>query len=151
MPTANVAPSTIEIILQGLEKTLNKSIDDYVSAVQSKAQDMISRGIDPAEVRKLVMADIANNTGDFKQLTGTLGSQVDKALGQTALDTSNEAVKGLTKQFEWVWEPGASHCETCEERNGKVKSFDDWESIGLPGAGTTDCGIYCKCTLMPVI
>ena len=150
MVIVETSPVTIETIIKSLEHSLNKSVDDYLVSVQAKARDMIARGIDPDTVRAMLLSDIQNNTGDFKQLTGNLGWQIDKALGQTASDMSNQVVKGLSNQFEWVWEPNAEHCETCDVRNGQIKSYDDWEQLGLPGAGTTKCTIYCQCTLIPV-
>jgi hypothetical protein len=150
MSPSSITPSTYQVIIQTLEQSLNRSIDDYVTAVQTRAGDLISRGVSPEEVKKMLLADVKNGAGDFQALQGVIGSQIDKALGQTAMDVSNEAIKDLADQFEWLWEPNAKHCDTCQERNGEVKSYDEWEALGLPGVGTTDCGVYCKCTLVPV-
>ena len=149
MPVVKVV-STLETILDNLELSLNKAVDDYVFVAQTRSKELLARGVSPEEVNRILLADIKNNAGEFKKLTGTLGAQIDKALGQTAMDTSNEAVRDVADQFEWTWEPQADHCATCEEYNGQVKSYDEWEALGLPGAGLTDCGVYCKCTLMPI-
>jgi hypothetical protein len=150
MPVSSVAPTTYQVIIQTLEQTLNKSIDDYVTAIQARAGDLIGRGVDPEEVKRMLLTDVTNGTGEFQALQGVIGSQIDKALGQTAMDVSNEAVQDLADQFEWLWEPNAKHCDTCQERNGEVKTYDEWIALGLPGAGTTDCTYWCKCTLNPV-
>lgn len=149
MPEVQVV-STLSTILKTLELSTNKAIEDYLFAVRVRAQEQLDRGVPPDEVYKSLLQDIKDNSGEFKDLTGALGSQIDKALGQTAMDTSNEFISGLSDRYEWVWEPGAQHCDTCEEYNGQIKSYDEWEKIGLPGAGNTDCTVYCRCTLMPV-
>ena len=150
MPEVKVV-STLETILANLEASLNKSVDDYVFATQIRAKDLLARGVSPEEVNRILLEDIKNNTGEFKQLTGTLGAQIDKALSQTSLDTANEAVRDLADRFRWDWEPSVvEHCDTCQEYNGQIKTYDEWTALGLPGAGLTDCTYWCRCTLTPV-
>lgn len=140
----------LSVILKSLETSLNKGINDYIANVQIRAKDLLDRGIDPDEVQRILLEDVKNNSGEFKQLTGMIGGQLDKSIGQTAMDTAQQAVAELSDQYRWDWEPGAEHCDTCQQYNGKVKSYEEWSLIGLPGAGLTDCGIYCKCSLQPI-
>jgi hypothetical protein len=51
--------------------------------------------------------------------------------------------------YTWQYNPGASHCPDCLERNGKTKTFKAWESLGLPGSGSTKCRDNCMCDLVP--
>jgi hypothetical protein len=54
------------------------------------------------------------------------------------------------KLYKWVWTPGADHCDGCRERNGQIKTFDEWEAEGLPGSGNTQCYDNCLCDLEEV-
>jgi len=54
------------------------------------------------------------------------------------------------KMYKWVMNPGAKHCEGCSERNGQIKTLDEWYDIGVPGSGDTDCYYNCMCDLVPV-
>lgn len=147
---AKQAIQTLNINLDLLQETLDKSIDDYIFQVQIKAREFLARGIPEDEILKQLIDDVKNNTGEFKQLTGQIGTQLSKVIDQTAIDTSQLAVAGLSDNYRWDWEPGAEHCDTCSERNGQIKTWQEWQILGMPAAGTTICTIWCKCSLMPV-
>ena len=50
----------------------------------------------------------------------------------------------------WVWITiSATPCPDCQERAGKVLTMDRWENMGIPGAGRTICGRFCRCKLVP--
>jgi len=52
---------------------------------------------------------------------------------------------------EWVWITiSASPCPDCQERAAKILPMSRWEAIGVPGAGRTICGKFCRCKLVPV-
>lgn len=50
--------------------------------------------------------------------------------------------------YQWVWNEEADHCRDCEERQGEVKTMEEWQYIGVPRAGTTQCRGNCKCNLV---
>jgi hypothetical protein len=52
---------------------------------------------------------------------------------------------------EWIWVSVSdeSRCEDCAERDLEVKTWEEWEALGLPGMGTTVCGWRCRCSLEP--
>jgi hypothetical protein len=137
-------------ILQAIQGRLNSELQIYLIRIRQRSSEMLGAGIAPEEIRNTLIDDIKNKSGEFGQLTGALGTAVDKSINQTAIGASDEPIKGISDKFKWTWEPGAEHCDTCSERNGQVKTYDEWVSLGLPGAGTTVCTIYCKCALLPV-
>lgn len=51
----------------------------------------------------------------------------------------------------WIWisVEDANRCEDCAERDGEVKTWAEWEELGLPGMGTTVCDWRCRCSLEP--
>ena len=148
MPTPNTTFDANELLTQ-LEDKLHLELDDYFDKIRQRATDLISQGVNQEEIRKVLIKDIANGTGEFGQLKGSIGSVIDKGIYQVSNLASDESIKELSNKFKWIWEPGAEHCDTCTERNGQVKTYDEWMGLGLPGTGITDCTIYCKCTLVP--
>jgi len=56
----------------------------------------------------------------------------------------------LSNLYQWQYNPGANHCDGCVERNGQIKTFEEWEDEGLPGSGCTNCYYNCLCDLVPV-
>jgi hypothetical protein len=53
-------------------------------------------------------------------------------------------------QYRWVVNPGAQHCKGCIDRNGQIKTLEEWYAIGVPGSGDTDCYYNCMCDLVEV-
>ena len=61
-----------------------------------------------------------------------------------------EYEKQAKPKEEWQWITISSKpCPDCEARAGKTMPLDQWRKLGLPGAGRTICGAYCKCELIP--
>ena len=62
------------------------------------------------------------------------------------LDLDNETL------WHWVLDAGvAKHCDTCPTHPGQGPlTYDEWVNIGLPGAGMDDCGMNCRCDIIPV-
>lgn len=58
------------------------------------------------------------------------------------------------KYYMWVLEDGThqdiNHCKGCTNRNGVVKKYKEWEKLGLPGSGVTECDCNCLCSLQEV-
>jgi hypothetical protein len=53
-------------------------------------------------------------------------------------------------KYKWTLEEGANHCKGCMDRNGQIKTFQEWEADGLPGTGLTECNENCLCDLIEV-
>ena len=53
------------------------------------------------------------------------------------------------EKFQWIT-ISANTCPDCRARAGKILSFSEWRSIGLPRTGFTVCDIHCHCQLMPL-
>jgi len=53
------------------------------------------------------------------------------------------------KQFIWVTEADDRTCAPCMSNAAEIRSYAEWEEIGLPGAATCDGGDYCRCDLLP--
>lgn len=133
-----------------LEARFQFAMDSYIDGIQLRARELSAAGVTPEEIERVLNADIQNNTGEWKRLTGDIGLGIDKTIFQTANTTSTIIAGTVSDMFVWIWEPGAEHCDDCDDLNGKVKSYDDWVAYGLPGEGQTLCTYYCKCSLQPV-
>jgi hypothetical protein len=50
----------------------------------------------------------------------------------------------------WTWQTESDKpCPDCVARGGQTHEYQFWESVGLPQSGSTICGSYCKCVLVP--
>jgi len=59
--------------------------------------------------------------------------------------------KKVDPNEEWVWVAiNSKPCPDCMDRAGVQLPLSRWRQYGLPGSGTTICGVYCMCKLRPV-
>lgn len=146
-----IVPDIVDSILNNLQVKSKNAFDDYIRDIKLRANELVSSGVtDPEEIRKILYDDIINNTGEFKKLSGSLGTVIDAGLYQVSNASSNVPIKALSDQFEWVLDKAAENCDTCIKNSTQIHTFGEWEQIGLPGYGRTICGKYCKCILQPV-
>lgn len=55
------------------------------------------------------------------------------------------------KLFRWKRNPEKESCTDCIERDGVVRTLEQWEKVGLPGDQRLSChGYLCGCELEPV-
>ena len=52
-------------------------------------------------------------------------------------------------KFSWVTVAGHKICGDCDSVGGKVKTYEQWETEGLPGSGWSVCKGYWYCVLDP--
>lgn len=49
--------------------------------------------------------------------------------------------------YQWVLTTGNS-CPGCIDRaNSEPRTWAEWEAVGLPQGGATECGLHCGCEL----
>ena len=53
----------------------------------------------------------------------------------------------VNTEMVWIVEGGASTCSYCLARAGMVKSYKEWQLVGMPGAETCKGGDRCRCHL----
>ena len=73
-----------------------------------------------------------------------LGIMQSSRLGQSAIYGDS------VESFKWVTMQGGRVCEDCQPRAGQIATWQEWESIGMPGTGWSRCGGNCYCMLVPV-
>jgi hypothetical protein len=55
-----------------------------------------------------------------------------------------------TKEDKFMWVAVLiKTCPDCVERNGIIKTWEEWVAEGLPRTGHTVCQQYCRCVLVP--
>ena len=55
-----------------------------------------------------------------------------------------------TRLWDWLGIADNVMCDTCRRNHFDVpKTYEEWQRVGLPGAGNTECQENCRCTLIP--
>jgi hypothetical protein len=126
------------------EKTV--SLEEYIS-------NEIRSGKDPEELRAELKKDLHEGGeifGEFReQFKATIKTEVTE-VKNTNQRHSIKWEEGV-QLFSWTLDSGAEHCDDCINRSKMhPRPMKEWEIIGIPGEGITECGDHCKCHLEKV-
>jgi len=121
---------------------------EFLDSFYKRLNELKKEGLDDDSIVKILFDDLIKN----KELA-KLKNKENNNLWDFFKSTSQHTVwDGLDDATEYVWvmTEGANHCDGCVERNGQIKTFEEWEAEGLPGSGCTNCYYNCLCDLVPV-
>lgn len=138
-------------IMLSLQRTSN-SYDKLGTDMNLYIQQQKTLGVNPIEIKTQLLKDLQNQTGVFREVFSSLRNERQGDYNVTAEVSSNQFVEDETLKYEWYLDPDVrEHCVDCLANADEVgKSYKAWEKIGLPATGHTECGIWCKCTLIPI-
>ncbi len=123
------------------------------SMMEAEVLSQITRmrllGIVDDEIMSRLIAEIEQGVGAFGAFKTKISGGVQRLSGQTAQLESNAVFEGLDEVLVWTLDPTVQeHCDTCLSLSTQAaRTFAEWEAVGLPGEGNTNCGNYCKCSL----
>jgi len=121
---------------------------EFLDSFYTRMHELTEQGLDEEEIIKILYNEIVEN----KKLINLENKEATYLLDFFKSTSQYTVWSSLDENtlYEWVWTPGAAHCEGCRERNGQIKTFDEWDALGLPGSGSTDCQDNCLCDLEEV-
>lgn len=126
-------------------------LDSLEGDLEAQIERMLVSGMDPAEVLVALEASLDNATDSFGSLRAAINGDLDDITGSISQITSQDMQGSGEELYTWELDPTAKeHCGDCVERSQEpAQTLAEWEAIGLPGIGNTECDGYCKCTLVP--
>lgn len=126
---------------------------------------MNSEGYDPESFSAEELAAFRSWQEETSGYISGLGTEMFKeggiAEGEISLRADMWAEKSLrdiyyrgaklaapNKKKRWKRNPAKDSCTDCLARDGQVKTYAEWEAIGLPGSHDLEChGFFCGCEL----
>lgn len=129
---------------------------------------MNSEGYDPESFSQKELGEFRSWQEETSGYISGLGAELFKAdgiaEGEVALRADMWAEKSLrdiyyrgaklaapNKPKRWKRNPAKDSCTDCLARDGQVKTYAEWEEIGLPGSHDLEChGFFCGCSLEDV-
>ncbi len=66
------------------------------------------------------------------------------------LYTKREIGGDTKSKMVWIVEGGPRTCSACHSNAGEIKTYEEWENYGLPGASTCFGGDRCRCHLAQI-
>lgn len=110
-------------------------------------------GSSAEEIEAQLLGDLLNNGRMFSEFRRSIKSTVRGSVNRVR-DIGYFSELEVDRKYRWsavlvktCSVPGT--LEGCIQRHNLVKTWDEWEEIGLPRTGATVCRENCHCVLIP--
>ena len=123
-------------------------IDIFITRLEREIALLRNAGVTDATILDILGNDLATNGRIFGEFRNTIKRGVISAIMQ-ASRIGQDRVYGDSVMMRWVSVGTPRICPDCEIRIGDIKSWAEWESLGLPASGFSVCKEFCYCQLIP--
>lgn len=140
-----------EIILSTISESFRNSVRKVAPTIEEYVISLYNGGLDKTAIRNLLLGPRGEEL-IFGPLRKAFGNTSKTNMERVRQFVRNEEFKNVERRklFRWVLDPGKEHCPTCIDRASMgSKLYEEWELIGLPQSGVTECGEHCWCSLKP--
>ena len=123
-------------------------IDIFITRLEREIALLRNAGITDTAILNILGNDLATNGRIFGEFRNTIKRGIVSAIMQ-ASRIGQDRVYGDSVMMRWVSVGTPRICPDCEIRIGDIKSWEEWESLGLPASGFSVCKEFCYCQLVP--
>ena len=123
-------------------------IDVFATRIEREIALLRNAGVQQREIVNILRNDLASNGRIFGEFRNTIKRGVVSSVMQ-ASRLGQDRVHGDRMRFRWVSVGTPKICGDCSARIGEVRSWEEWESLGLPASGFSVCKEFCYCQLVP--
>ena len=127
---------------------ISYGIDIFITRIEREVALLRNAGITDAAILDILGNDLATNGRIFGELRNTIKRGIVSATMQ-ASRVGADRVYGDSVMMRWVSVGTPKICVDCTPRIGQVRSWDEWEALGLPASGFSVCKEFCYCQLVP--
>ena len=123
-------------------------IDVFITKLEREIALLRNAGVAEAAIVDILGNDLATNGRIFGEFRNTIKRGIVSAT-MHASRFGQDRVYGDSVGMQWVSVGSPKVCVDCEERIGEIRTWNEWESIGLPASGFSVCKEFCYCQLIP--
>ena len=127
---------------------LSFGIEVFTTRIEREIAVLRNAGISERAIVAILRNDLATHGRIFGEFRNTIKRGIVSATMQ-ASRLGQDRVYGDRMMFRWVSVGTPKICPDCDARIGQVKSWEEWESLGLPASGFSVCKEFCYCQLVP--
>ena len=127
---------------------ISYGIDIFITRLEREIALLRNAGITDAAILDILGSDLATNGRIFGELRNTIKRGIVSATMQ-ASRVGSDSVYGDSVEMQWVSVGTPKICVDCEPRIGQVRTWNEWEALGLPASGFSVCKEFCYCQLVP--
>jgi hypothetical protein len=147
MPDENVLNELENRELESLYIQLSASVQRTAITLEEYIQLQVLNGVGIPEIKQALLNDLTTGGRIFGEFRNSIKSSAVGTLNRMR-DAATFAEIGVTEKYRWI-AVLINTCPDCIKRHGKVKTWEQWEEVGLPRTGATVCRQHCKCMLAP--
>ena len=124
-------------------------IDIIVTRIEREIALLRNAGISEATIVNILGNDLATGGRIFGEFRNTIKRGIVSAT-MHASRVGQDRIYGDSVAMQWVSVGSPKICIDCEDRIGLIRSWEEWEALGLPASGFSICKEFCYCQLIPV-
>ena len=127
---------------------ISLGIDIFLTRIEREVALLRNAGITEAAILDILGSDLATGGRIFGEFRNTIKRGVVSSVMQ-ASRIGQDRIYGDSVMMRWVSVGTPKICVDCSERIGEIRSWEEWESLGLPASGFSVCKEFCYCQLVP--
>ena len=124
------------------------AIDIFTARIESEILRLRQANVGDAEIFRILNDDFSSRGRIFGEFANNLRRGVVSGTMQGAR-LGQDTVYGNRLRFRWVSVGSSKICVDCQDRIGRIETWEAWESKGLPATGFSICKEFCYCQLVP--
>ena len=124
-------------------------IDVFITRIEREIALLRSAGVSESAIVTILGNDFARNGRIFGEFRNT----IKRGIVSTVMHASRlgqDRIYGDSVKMQWVSVGSPRICVDCEDRIGEIRTWNEWEALGLPASGFSVCKEYCHCPLIGV-
>ena len=127
---------------------ISYGIDVFITKLEREIALLRNAGVSEFAIKDILRNDLTTNGRIFGEFRNTIKRGIVSAI-MHASRSGQDRVYGDSVNMRWISVGTPKICVDCESRIGEVRTWSEWESLGLPASGFSVCKEYCYCQLIP--
>jgi len=149
MADKEIAKAGVDKELATLDIILAAKVERTAIALKGYIQSRLAQGATREAVKADLLIDLEEGGRIFGEFKNAIRPTFFGSIGRFR-DVGEVSETGILGKWRWIdIEINENPCPDCVERHNQVKTWTEWEEIGLPRTNATVCEQNCKCVLVP--
>ena len=123
-------------------------IDVFITRIEREIALLRNAGVSEAAILNILGNDLATGGRIFGEFRNTIKRGIVSAT-MHASRVGQDRIYGDSVNMQWISVGSPRICADCEPRIGEIRTWDEWEAIGLPASGFSVCKEFCYCQIIP--
>ena len=124
------------------------AIDGFAQEIRAEIRKLRASGISDREIGRILSSDLTNGGRIFGGFRNSIKRGIVSGIMQ-GHRVGQDTIYGDSIKMRWVSVGSPNVCPDCQDRLGRIESWEVWESLGLPASGFSVCKESCYCQLIP--